>query len=320
MQLALKDKEEMLVQKALERIRRAQLLGKKNVKLTQPELEALERKQKKDQALNDNRRSSGPNSRGDDRRRRSDQSSNIAKERKPIKRKSKGYFLAYDGESSSSSRRATPPGINVPGTGVVGFSPLGHNPPTQEWSSPSGSRSPSSHSLAQSSPLAPRPSKKRLSSAHEPPPLPLSRSSNLSRRLPDDADWMPRPRSASSVSGQSNPYDPYQYQTYSPPLAQIPFQDDHHSQGRRHVSSPQPERRYPFVRGEAQSHSSESSSLRREHFGRETPHESDSANGSMSDDDEGDGIQVPVVPYGQGYSISARSENISSERPRRSGR
>ena len=322
MQLALRDKEEMLVQNALERIRRAQLLGKKNVKLTQPELEALERKQKIDQALNDNarRRSSGSNLKGEDRRRRSDQSSNIVKERKPIKRKSKGYFLAYDGESSSSSRRATPPGVNVPGAGAVGFSPLGHYSPTQERSSPSGSRSASSHSLVQSSPMAPRASKKRLSSAHDPQALPPSRSPNLSRRLPDDADWMPRPRSTSSVSGQFNPYDPYQYQTYSPPPAQIPSQDNHYGQGRRHVSSPQPERRYPSIRGEAQSHLSESSSLRREHFGHGTPGESDSADGSMSDDDEGDGVQVNVIPYGQGYSISSRSENVSSERPRRSGR
>ena len=51
MQLALKDKEELLVQKALERIRRAQALGRTNVKLSQPELDALERKTKIDQYL-----------------------------------------------------------------------------------------------------------------------------------------------------------------------------------------------------------------------------------------------------------------------------
>ncbi|KKK24762.1 hypothetical protein P175DRAFT_0533667 [Aspergillus ochraceoroseus IBT 24754] len=43
-QLAMKDKEEWLVDKALERIRRAQFDGQKNVRLSKRELEALERK------------------------------------------------------------------------------------------------------------------------------------------------------------------------------------------------------------------------------------------------------------------------------------
>ncbi|RHZ62662.1 uncharacterized protein CDV56_106534 [Aspergillus thermomutatus] len=43
-QLAMKDDEEWLVDKALKRIRRAQMLGQKNVRLSQRELDALERK------------------------------------------------------------------------------------------------------------------------------------------------------------------------------------------------------------------------------------------------------------------------------------
>ncbi|RMJ20998.1 hypothetical protein PHISP_08130 [Aspergillus sp. HF37] len=43
-QLAMKDKEEWLVEKALERIRRAQMLGQGNVRLSKREVEALERK------------------------------------------------------------------------------------------------------------------------------------------------------------------------------------------------------------------------------------------------------------------------------------
>lgn len=43
-QLAMKDKEEWLVDKALERIRRAQMVGKENVRLSRRELDALERK------------------------------------------------------------------------------------------------------------------------------------------------------------------------------------------------------------------------------------------------------------------------------------
>ncbi|KAJ5172312.1 hypothetical protein N7492_004905 [Penicillium capsulatum] len=43
-QLAMRDKEDQLVDKALDRIRRAQMLGKKNVRLSRRELDALERK------------------------------------------------------------------------------------------------------------------------------------------------------------------------------------------------------------------------------------------------------------------------------------
>ncbi|KAK1143788.1 hypothetical protein N8T08_006039 [Aspergillus melleus] len=42
--LAMKDKEDWLVDKALERIRRAQVMGQKNVRLSKSEVEALERK------------------------------------------------------------------------------------------------------------------------------------------------------------------------------------------------------------------------------------------------------------------------------------
>ncbi len=321
MQLALRDKEEMLVEKALERIRRAQMLGKKNVKLTQPELDALERKRQKDQVTKDHasRRSSKSNLREDDRRRSSGQPGIMVKDRRPAKRKSKGYFSAYDGESSSSSRRATPPGVLVPGTGVVGFSPLSQYPPAQDRSSPSGSRSASSHNQLQ--PVSPisRGSKKRLSSGPEPSAPQPSRSPNMSRRLPDDADWIPRPRSSSSISGKSHPYDPYQYQTYSPPPSQVPPQYSHYGQGRRIVSNPQPTVQYPSIRGDAQSRSSEPSSMRREHSGQGTPEYSDSAGESISDDED-DGVQVNVVPYGQGYSISTRPESTARERPRRGGR
>ncbi|KAF4259813.1 hypothetical protein KXW98_002342 [Aspergillus fumigatus] len=52
-QLAMKDDEEWLVDKALERIRRAQLLGQKNVRLSQRELDALERKRMQTSGMED---------------------------------------------------------------------------------------------------------------------------------------------------------------------------------------------------------------------------------------------------------------------------
>ena len=322
LQVALRDKEEMLVQNALERIRRAQMLGKKNVKLTQPEIDALERKRRKEEALKDqaSHRSSGLKPRGDDRRRSSGPSNMATQGREPIKRKSKGYFSTYEGEPSSGSRRATPPGVLVPGSGVVGFSSLGQHPSGQGKSSPSGSRSSSSHNLTQVSPPTSRGSRQRLSSGAQTPTLPPPRSPIISRQLPDDAGWTPRPRSASSASGQHHPYDPYQYQVYPPPSSQLPPQHSHYGQSRRIASSPQPEIHYPRIRNDGHTRSPEPSSLRREHSGHESPDASDDAEGFPSDDDEDEGVQVDVVPYGQSYEVDISPERIVRQRPRKGGR
>ena len=312
-QIALRDKEELLVQKALERIRRAQMLGRTNVKLTQPELDALERKRRNDEAENARQKPE----RGNARRRRSNgQSRDPSREQKPSRRKSKGYIPPYDGESSSSSRRATPPGILVPGpAGLPVYSPLGYYPSStalQGGSSRSGSRSASSHSLAQTSPPLPRAHRQRYPSDPDPAkPSSVPHSPQSSRRLPDDPNWIPRPRSSSSVSGHS--YRSDQYQAYSPPLPQMPHQ---YSQGRRVLSSPQTAVKSPRIRGEPQVRSSESSSLRREHSRQSTPERSEQEEGSASDDDEGDGVQVDVIPYSQGYGISVRSEGARERQGR----
>lgn len=311
-QIALRNKEELLVQKALERIRRAQMLGRTNVKLTQPEIDALERKRRNDEAEHARNK---PAIKKNYRRRSSGQSRNVSREQNSS-RMSKGYFPAYDGEGSSNSRRATPPGILVPGpAGVPAYSALGYYPPPaapQGGSSRSGSRSASSHSLAQASPPLPRAHKQRYSSGPDPAQSsPGPRSPQSSRRLPDDPNWIPRPRSSSSVSSQL--YPPDQYQAYSPPLPQIPYQ---YSQGRRVASSPQPDLQYPRIRGEPQARSSEPSSLRREHSRQSTPERSESEEGSASEDDEGDGVQVDVVPYSQGYGVSISPEGAREEQRR----
>ena len=316
MQIALRDKEELLVQKALERIHRAQMLGRTNVKLTQPEIDALERKRRKDEAESAGRK---PETKKADRRRSSGQSRDTSREQKSSRKRSKGYFSTHESESSSSSRKATPPGILVPGPGgMAAYSPLGFYPPTtapQGESSRSGSRSASSYSLAQASPPLPRAHKQRYSLGPDPaPPSPAPRSPQSLRRLPDDPNWIPRTRSSSSVSRQ--PYSPNQYQSHSPPLPQIPHQ---YSQGRRAVSSPQPDVQYPHIRGEPQVRSSGPSSLRREHSRQSTPERSESEEGSASEDDEGEGVQVDVIPYSQGYGISVRPEG-AKERQRKGQR
>lgn len=324
MQLALRDKEELLVQKALQRIRRAQMLGKTNVKLTQPELDALQRKGRKDQALEQQMagKSSSSHSRVIERRRSSGQSSSASKDQTSGKRKSKRYLSGYEGESSSGSRRATPPGILAPGsTGVPAFSPLGYYPAStipQGRSLGSSSRSASSHSLARDSPPIPRSGKQRYSSGPDAPQASHKPRSPLSpRSLPDDPNWTPRSRSSSSATKQAYPADTYFYQAYSPPVPQMPA---HYSQGRRIVSSPQPDVHYPRIRGEAQAHPSESSSQQGELPNRVTPDGSDSDDDTDSDDDGDDGVQVNVVPYGSGYGVSDRPDGFPKERQRRGPR
>ena len=324
MQLALRDKEDLLVQKALQRIRRAQMLGKTNVKLTQPELDALQRKRRKDQNLEQQMagKSSSSHSRASERRRSSGQSSSASKDQTSGKRKSSRYFSGYEGESSSGSRRATPPGILTPGSaGVPAFSPLDYYPPstiTQGRSLGSSSRSASSHSLARDSPPIPRSGKQRYSSGPDAPQASHKPRSPLSSRsLPDDPNWTPRSRSSSSAAKQAYPADAYPYQVYSPPIPQMPA---HYSQGRRIVSNPQPDVHYPRIRGEPHGHSSESSLQRGEQPSRITPNITDSEDDTDSDDDGDEGVQVDVVSYGSGYGVSDRPDRFAKERQRRGPR
>ncbi len=326
MQLALRDKEELLVQRALERIRRAQMLGRTNVKLTQPEIDALERKRRKEQAKS---RGAETTSKGAERRRSTGYFSNAIKNDKLGKRSSKDLISGYSKSGSSSPARGTPPGMIVPGSdGVPTYTPFGYYPPSgsapRGRSSHSGSRSTSSHSLQQLSPTLPpnqlyTQQRRYVSVPESSQPPPSSRSPPLPRRLPDDPNWIPRPRSASS--SQPHPNEPFQYQTHSPPLPQIPVQ---YSQGRRNISGP-PEVQYSSVRrvpptARPYTALSDPSVLRREYIkdapGEGTPSED---NSDYDDDAEDSGVRVNVVPYeGGGYGVNMGSEPSNGRRQRRS--
>ncbi|KAL8842458.1 MAG: hypothetical protein Q9176_002610 [Flavoplaca citrina] len=108
MQLTLRNKEDLLVQQALGRIQRAQMLGKRNVKLSKPEVEALERKRRHDEAQSTQVKAV---SRQADRRRSSGQLKSAAKDSKPGKRRSAGIGSAFERTYASDGRAATPPGI-----------------------------------------------------------------------------------------------------------------------------------------------------------------------------------------------------------------
>ncbi|KAI4191665.1 MAG: hypothetical protein LQ346_004663 [Caloplaca aetnensis] len=129
MQVALRNKEDLLVQQALGRIRRAQALGKRNVKLTKPEIDALERKRRQDEAR---RKRMGSGSDQVDKRRSSGGQLQLAgKDSKPGKRRSSGFSQTLESTYATEGRGATPPGIVVPGPdGRPMHTPIGYYPPT----------------------------------------------------------------------------------------------------------------------------------------------------------------------------------------------
>ncbi len=343
MQLVLRDKEEALVQKALNRIRRAKELGKTNVKLPVSELQALERKRLKDDENNVPRASSKIK----DPRRSSGQAKNIAQDSRlnnTNPRKTATRPTAYDNDSSSGGRRGTPAGILVPGPdGVPVYHPLGFYPPPpavdnvaqQSKGSKVKSRSTSSHgpSPQPSSPTITRPSgknKKRSSKSRDKPSPPRSPQAS-SRRLPDDPNWMPRPRSSSSIAGAAYPPDAYQYQAYSPPLPQIPPQYAKQLQGsRRAVSTPQQLSRHydmqPAHQARPEVRDLEPSRLRRTVSAEETQVEvvveSSSEDWTSESEEESSGgqehgVQVDAASYMRGFSIP---DDKGRERQRRGKR
>ena len=283
----------------MQRIRRAQELGKSNVKLSQPEIDALQRKRQKD-----TEREVRPKAK--DRHRSSGLTKKPGKKDHTRERRSDIHPSNYDGESA---RR--PPGFLVPSpTGGPSYAPLGYyapsNPALQGKSSRSGSRSALSKDLAR---LSPDVSRSRQ---------PRSPPSNASTRsLPDDPNWMPRPRSSSSSISTAphspDPNSPYLYQAYSPPLPQIPIQ--YASQARRIVSNPQPQTRDRLPRYEGLG----IRAPRREHSAPESHRESTSEASLDSDDDSDEGVQVNVLPAsnGRGYEIRSASDNTFEDRDRR---
>ena len=324
-QLAIMDKEELLVVRALERIRRAQALGKTNVKLTAAESDALERKMAKDKA----------------------------KGRKPVVNTKK---LGGSPRSSSRSNLA-PAGSRKPSR-----SSLNHTPDADAAGAPEGyylpppssrpgSRSGSSQSLQhQPPPPLPR-NAKRLVSDPEPPYHPSSRSSQSSRRpLPDDPNWQARPRSSSSAANLPYPISPQDYADYPPPPSVPPQYARRNVSGPPDVSHHDPYGRQfpmhmPSVRGYASS-SDPSLVRRRDISGGQAAYggrnrggggggggggEFDSSSADSDEDEDGDldqGVQVevevePSRSNAQGYEVTTtnavpkKTGNAKSRKARR---
>ncbi|KAL8943639.1 MAG: hypothetical protein Q9216_000927 [Gyalolechia sp. 2 TL-2023] len=321
MQVALRNKEDLLLQQALERIRRAQMLGQRDVKLTQPEIDALERKRRQDESR---RTRIGSGSKQAERRRLSNQLQLNGKDSKSGKRRSSGLSPNLERTYASEGRGTTPPGMIVPGPdGRPVHTPIGYYPPLAKQSSGSqgpraGSRSGSTSNLQQSTP--PLPSSPYWSGQSRYPSEPdypsPSPASPLMRRLPDDPHWNPRPRSASS--NHQYTLEPQYHQTYA---SHPPHNSTRYGHERRIVSGPA-EVQYPSISrrplpmSSTHAASSDPSLPRRIQCGERDLDVNASAE-ETEDDDEDYGVQVDVLQNEHGYEVRRGAQMRAGVRPRR---
>ena len=284
LQMALRDKEEALVQSALARIRRAQEKGKSQVKLNPEELEALERRRQRMQAAAIREKGSGSGS-GGERKRRSERLISVPIDEVPGRKKGKSKWAEdFDPRAPGSG---APPGVLVRGADGV-YAPVGYYPPQSSSSRNSPTRPRSSTSLAY----------QQGQPRHYPDGTrPTSSSCSGSRRpLPDEEDWVPNSR-RSSLSSQPHGQDPFSYQVdngHPPPIPQ------QYIQTRRIVSGP-PEIMYSSLPRNPPSFSSSSRDPRHEPSRRKSSQRDSPESIATSSDEEEDesddlnnGVQVFV--------------------------
>lgn len=308
MQLVLRDKEDRLARKALERIRSAQMLGIKNVILTESEYDALESRKKIDEAAIV---AAAPNSRTKGRRRDSVKSTDPARDERGSSVRIRTFIPNYENEEPPRRELATPPGVLVPGSGgSLSYRPLPVSAASERAfyrPSRSGSRSTSSHS--QQPNIPPIRSNRYIQPevgyplADGPPRRSRVQPNHLSHRLRDDPTRLSRPRSASS-------------QTYQPTLSQErPF----YAEGQRNLSgltefhSIGSRRRNPLPMPHS---SSEPSLSHREHL--TSPNGEYLTDDENEDDDQSYGVQLNVAEYNQGYGTIDEREDYRRDWRKRS--
>ncbi|KAH0541933.1 hypothetical protein FGG08_003653 [Glutinoglossum americanum] len=232
MSMALRNDE--LAQMAEDRILHAQLKGNPNVDLSHSELDALGRRNRVGLTGIRTRERSQSSSYSSDRRRRRPAASPQAATQERTRRRRPAQFEENNSPYASS---AIPPGFVISGPSGTGtYTPIGYyTPSAPQTPSPTPSRHSSrrtSLSYAQQGHTPPSPQyqhqyqQNRYFSTPEGVPLATRTPSSAPRTpptrspLPHEADWVPRSRSGSSAHSPQPPYpvDPFQYQTYSPPL------------------------------------------------------------------------------------------------------
>ncbi len=204
-QLLYRDKEEYLVQTALDRIRRAQALGESNVRLTKSELHALERKQQKNMPAGITTASSG----------RTRPTSTVIQRDLAVAEPNRNIRKVMPSNSGDDGRGASFHGRPIPRarasllehehdldlfTGNYGRpGVIAYSASTLSGMPPSGSHdwphqyTPPAHRLSEHD--------RRYSYAPE-VLRPTVETPILSRPLPDDPNWVPRPRPGPSSQPQ----------------------------------------------------------------------------------------------------------------------
>lgn len=227
LQMAMRDKEEELVQRALTRIRRARERGKVEVKLDREELEALERRQRRLQSAA--KKGAGSSGSGSERKRRERHAVPIAPLlEEETGRKSRSRRSTDALPSHPASITPGPPGMLVQGPDGQTYAALGYYTPAR--GSPARSRSSTMQSRGTPPPQFAFQNRHLVDGI----PRPTSSSSNGSHRpLPDEESWIPAHSRRSSVSSQSHSLDPFEYQTSAHPPA-VP---------QRYIPSPSASRR-----------------------------------------------------------------------------
>ena len=302
MQVALRDKEEMLVQQALARIRRAQEKGKPNVKLTQPQLDALERKE----------RSSAP---APVKSRKSSSRAGSERSRRPASRAPLGALMVREPSRGKKKSKSSPElqddtplystGAMQPGfmaaelSGNVQYPPLGYY--NQGAPRPASSRGKARSSLGPQQsghvPVPPQYQHEYQQGRYSSMPegyLPTSSSSSprpaaTRTPLPHEPGWKPGSRRNSAARGSPHdPYqgvDPFQYQTYAPPSPQPQY-----SSVRRKTGT------YPVLSRNAANASDQSLARRRRQAVESTSEESSDSEEESSEsedsNDDDEGVQV----------------------------
>jgi len=220
MKLASRDKEDLRVDKALKRIRRAQIMGRKRVDLSPQELEALERRRIQSASLRGSPRNKGPNRPALDMSPRDRQRLSITSSPKAnieAKRVSQEVYT-----SSSQAPESVP-----------------RYPPANRRSSASSqprSRATSIQSLSVPPQMTPPRSQYQQPSYHQSRALQIpdgptsSRPSSRSQHLPrSDLQWMSHPVSNSNVNPFPMPQIPYPPYAATPVVPLDPRYVGHHT-------------------------------------------------------------------------------------------
>jgi hypothetical protein len=313
-QFALREKEEVLYRRAVDRIRRAEELGQSTVDLTEPERQAFERKTQMDLAIaKPAKKSSSPKLKD----KKSGERPSSSKSAKPLSgASSRKASKASLKPSDSPPKLSGGPGLLVPGPdGQPLYAPLGYYStlPSSASSSRTSSRANSMQQASHPGPAYYGPPKRYFSGPEQyygPPPY-----QNASpRTMQEDMGWQqqaPPSRSSSNIAYPPTEHfpQPGQYQSYAPPPSQQQYSNSS-SQGRRIVSTPAgaAEVDYPSIRplrGSLGTHANSDPALRTmRRTSAPVAEGGTSSEESESSDDDGQGVQVTVEERrGTGYAV-----------------